>query len=533
MVKGVTGGGNGPSASNSFVTAKRPVRPKSYGPLQELAMELPGQLTVKQASLLVDLGDLAGAHGPTTLTDGELQALLHGDGLDELHLHLGVVTRHDHLGALGEGHHAGHVRRTEVELRTVVVEERRVAATLVLGQDVGLRLELGVRGDRARLDDDLAALDVLALDAAEQQTDVLTGLALVEQLAEHLDAGDRGGGLLRPDAHDVDGLVDLEDTTLDTAGDDGATTGDREDVLDRHQERLVDVALGLRDRLVDGGHQVQDRLAPLLVALERLERGDLDDRNVVARELVLGEQLTDRELDEVQDLLVVRHVGLVQGDDDVGNADLTGQEHVLLGLRHRAVGGGDHEDGAVHLRRPRDHVLDVVRVTGAVDVGVVTRLGLVLDVRDGDGDTALALLGSLVDLVEGRSLVQVRVRVVQHLRDRRGKRGLTVVDVTDGADVDVRLSPLELRLRHWGPPVEWFCNASAPCEWVQLVLPNRPGPRGGCPSPYSLWGPAAGAPPRTVTVDDLRRNTRCLLLQPKGGGRRVNPPYSPFAFAHI
>jgi hypothetical protein len=29
--------------------------------------------------------------------------------------------------------------------------------------------------------------------------------------------------------------------------------------------------------------------------------------------------------------------------------------------------------------------------------------------------------------------------------------------VTDGADVDVRLSPLELRLRHWGPPVDWFC----------------------------------------------------------------------------
>src|SRR3712207_7670815 len=42
--------------------------------------------------------------------------------------------------------------------------------------------------------------------------------------------------------------------------------------------------------------------------------------------------------------------------------------------------------------------------------------------------------------------------VVQHLGDRRGERRLPVVDVTDGADVDVRLSPLELRLRHGGPP---------------------------------------------------------------------------------
>src|SRR5690348_18396661 len=116
--------------------AKGPVRPESYGPSQVLSSGWSYQ--VEQQDLLVDLGDLAGAHGPATLTDGELQALLHGDGLDELHLHLGVVTRHDHLGALGEGHDAGHVRRTEVELRAVVVEEGGVTATLVLRQDVGL-----------------------------------------------------------------------------------------------------------------------------------------------------------------------------------------------------------------------------------------------------------------------------------------------------------------------------------------------------------------------------------------------------------
>jgi len=37
--------------------------------------------------------------------------------------------------------------------------------------------------------DELAALDVVPLGAAKQQADVLTGLTLVEQLAEHLDAG--------------------------------------------------------------------------------------------------------------------------------------------------------------------------------------------------------------------------------------------------------------------------------------------------------------------------------------------------------
>jgi hypothetical protein len=80
----------------------------------------------------------------------------------------------------------------------------------------------------------------------------------------------------------------------------------------------------------------------------------------------------------------------------------------------------------------------------------VARLGLVLDVRDRDRDAALALFGRLVDLVERRRLVQRRELVMQHLRDRSGKSRLTVVDVTDRSDVDVRLSPLELRLRHGG-----------------------------------------------------------------------------------
>src|SRR5262249_13344045 len=162
-------------------------------------------------------------------------------------------------------------------------------ATLVLGQDVDLTLELGVRGVGARLDDTLTALNVLALDATQEQADVVARLALVEQLAEHLDTGDGGRGGLLLDADDVDGLVDVDDTTLDAAGDDRAATGDREDVLDRHQERLVGLTDRLRDALVTGVHELGDLRAPLFVALEGLERRDADHGDVVARELVLGQ----------------------------------------------------------------------------------------------------------------------------------------------------------------------------------------------------------------------------------------------------
>src|SRR5262245_1468947 len=70
-------------------------------------------------SLLLDLGDPAGADGAAALTDREAEAVLHRDRLVELHPHLDVVAGHHHLDALRQVRHAGHVRRPEVELRLV------------------------------------------------------------------------------------------------------------------------------------------------------------------------------------------------------------------------------------------------------------------------------------------------------------------------------------------------------------------------------------------------------------------------------
>ena len=192
--------------------------------------------------------------------------------------------------------------------------------------------------------------------------------------------------------------------------------------------------------------------------------------------LYLDEQLADLELDELEQLRVVDHVDLVEEDDDVGHLDLAGQEDVLARLGHGPVGGGDHEDGAVHLGGAGDHVLDVVGVAGAVDVGVVAGVGLVLDVGDGDGDAALALLGSVVDGVEGAVLGLALEGEV--LGDGRRQGRLAMVDVTDGADVDVGLGALELLLGHPGvvcsTPVQWLRSAG-PSGWsVEPTLGLEP-----------------------------------------------------------
>src|ERR687885_613985 len=108
----------------------RPLDVLRAGPLRP-APGSPPQ-TSPAASLLGDLGDHPRANRAAALANGEAQPLVHGDRLDQLDRHLNVVARHDHLGALREARDAGDVGRAEVELRPVAVEERRVAAALLL-----------------------------------------------------------------------------------------------------------------------------------------------------------------------------------------------------------------------------------------------------------------------------------------------------------------------------------------------------------------------------------------------------------------
>ena len=231
--------------------------------------------TFAMSSLLGDGDDGAGADGPAALADGEALADLEGDRGDQLDGHLDVVAGHDHLGPVGQADGPGHVGRAQVELGPVAVVERGVPAALLLGQDVDLGAELGVGLDRAGLGQDLAALDLLALDAPDEAAHVVAGLALVEQLLEHLDAGDHDlAGGLDPDQLDL--VADLDDAALDAPGRDRAPALDPEHVLDRHEERLVDRPLGGRDVAVDRVHQLLDRgvgrVGRVVAGLEGLER---------------------------------------------------------------------------------------------------------------------------------------------------------------------------------------------------------------------------------------------------------------------
>ena len=86
--------------------------------------------------------------------------------------------------------------------------------------------------------------------------------------------------------------------------------------------------------------------------------------------------------------------------NDIRHADLTGKKDVLTGLGHGAVRSRNHQYRAVHLGRTRDHVLYIVGMAWAVDMGIMTVIRLVLHVRRRYRDAALPLFRRLVDLIE-------------------------------------------------------------------------------------------------------------------------------------
>ena len=84
----------------------------------------------------------------------------------------------------------------------------------------------------------------------------------------------------------------------------------------------------------------------------------------------------------------------------------------------------------------------------AVNVGIVAGVSLILHVGGVDGDAALTLLRSLIN-----GAVVGIVRLALHgevLGDGGGEGGLAVVNVANGANVDMGLASLKFLLSHFG-----------------------------------------------------------------------------------
>src|SRR6188508_1310484 len=100
------------------------------------------------APLCQNFRDDAGADRLAPLAHGKPQPLIHRDRTDQLRRHTDVVPRHHHLHPRIQLDNPRHIRRPEVELGPIPIEERRMPPPFFLRQHIDLRLKLRMRRDR-------------------------------------------------------------------------------------------------------------------------------------------------------------------------------------------------------------------------------------------------------------------------------------------------------------------------------------------------------------------------------------------------
>jgi len=316
----------------------------------------------------------------------------------------------------------------EADRGVTLLDLARDIQDLDLGGEVGDVLQGGV----LLVDHDITgAWHVLLDETLDVQTDVVTWKGLLGALVMHFDGENLadasiGWGVGR---HEDDFLTWLDDTLLDTSGQDITDTLDLVDSADRHTHWLVGVTLWWAGHVVEGIQQAVD-VELLTVALDvhtgppghvgglgqqvvTHPSGDRDDRDGLLNEVLLPANLAKHVLHLVGNLgvavlLVASGVAihLVNSDNELLDTEQVNQTAVLTGLALDFGGlvvttldGGDevtvswnHKESDVSLGGTGNHVLDEITMAWGINDGVVPLLSEELLGGAGDGDTTLTLL---------------------------------------------------------------------------------------------------------------------------------------------
>jgi len=273
---------------------------------------------------------------------------------------------------------------------------------------------------------------VLLVETLNVETDVVTGLSLLDLLVMHLDgehlaAASVGGGV---GGHEDNFFVALDDTLLDAAGQHITDTLDLVDTGDGHAHVLVDVTGRGRAHVVEAVEQHVDvqlfarggddvNAVPPLHVFGFLQEivthpaGDREDRDAVGDEVLLPADTGKHVLHLIANLGVALlgvlgdiAIHLVDANNELLDTQQVNETGVLAGLAldftslvvalldggDEVTIGGNHEDGDIGLGGAGNHVLDEIAMAGGIDDGVVPLLGEELLGGAGDGHTTLTLL---------------------------------------------------------------------------------------------------------------------------------------------
>ncbi len=307
----------------------------------------------------------------------------------------------------------------------------------------------------------------------------------------------------------------FDDTSLDTTSSNSTTTSDREYVLNRHQERFINGTLWKLNPVINCIHQLHNFVFPLCNTVQCTKCRTTNNRSVVTIELIEAQQLTHFHFNEIQHLSIVHHVALVHEYHQTWYVHLASQQDVFTSLWHRTIGSSNYDDGTIHLCGTSYHVLDIVSVTRAVYVCIVTGSGLILNVSGIDSNTTLFLFRCVIDRIEGTQLRQTFLS--QYSSDSSGQSGFSVVYVTNSTDVNV-----------WFRTVKFlFCHNSNFLFLLTLISPHK---RAQHPSrvPFILIDLSELLPRVELGTSSLpRMRSTTELKQHKLSGKRDSNPRPP------
>ena len=260
-----------------------------------------------------------------------------------------------------------------------------------------------MRSNRTRLRQHLTPLHLILINTPKQRTNIVPSLTLIKQLPEHLNTRTRRL-LSITNTNDLNLIASIDHTLLNLPSHNRPTTRNREHILNRHQERTIQITLRLRDVLIHRSHQLHDLVTRRRITLQRLQRRHMHHRHIITRKLILRQKLTSLHLHKLQQLLIINHVSLIQSHHDRRHPNLPSQQHMLTSLRHRTISSRNHQNRPINLRSTRNHILDVISMPRHINMRIMPTISLILNMRHINRNTTLPLLRSLINILKRRRL---------------------------------------------------------------------------------------------------------------------------------
>ena len=115
-------------------------------------------------------------------------------------------------------------------------------------------------------------------------------------------------------------------------------------------------------------------------------------------------------------------------------------------LRHWTISSRDHQNSTIHLCRTRNHVFNVISMTRAIDMSIVTFISFILNMCCRNRDTARTFLRRSINLIIRLKLCPPSL--CKRFCNRRCKRSFPMVNVTNRTNVTMRFCPLKLSFCH-------------------------------------------------------------------------------------